>query len=125
MPIPLPGDILSRRTGPVTHYGTAVDLLRVLDIVPGGPPRVVSLEHFADGNPVSLQRPHPDDVPAILARALHVANSQSLYNIVTFNCEHLKNFIHSGKPYSESVRTVLGLLAVGVGIWVLARGSRD
>ena len=38
MPIPLPGDMLSRRAGAVTHYGTAVDSFRVLDIVPGGPP---------------------------------------------------------------------------------------
>lgn len=123
MPIPLPGDMLSRRAGAVTHYGTAVDPLRVLDIVPGGPPRVVSLEQFANGDPVSLQRPHPDDLPAIHARTLRVAENQRLYNIVTFNCEHLKNFIHSGETYSETVQTVLRLLVVGVGIWVLVRES--
>ena len=103
MTIPSPGDILSRRAGPLTHYDTAVDPHQVVDIVPGGPPRVVFLEQFADGKPVSRQRPHPDDLPAILARARQVGENQSPYNVITFNCEHLKNFILSGKPYSETV----------------------
>ena len=122
MPIPSPGDILSRRAGPVIHYGTAVDPHQVVDIVLGGPPRVVSLEQFADGNPVSIQRPHPDDRPAILARARQVGENQNPYNVITFNCEHLKNFILSGKPYSETVRIAALAALVGVGIWFLARG---
>ena len=123
MPIPLPGDMLSRRAGPVTHYGTVMNPHQVLDIVPGRRPRVVPLEQFADGKPVSLHRPHANALPTILARTLQATESQSPYNIFTFNCEHLKNFIHSGKPYSETVQAVLGLLVVGVGVWVLARGS--
>lgn len=123
MSIPSPGDMLWRRTGAVTHYGTAVGSYRVLDIVPGGPPRVVSLEQFADGNPVSLRRPHPDELPAILLRAREVEEDQTMYNVITFNCEHLKNFVLSGKPYSETVLTIaIGLLAGG--IWVLASGRR-
>ena len=123
MTIPSPGDTLSRKSGPVTHYGTAVDEYRVLDIVPGGPPRIVTVEQFADGKPVRLQRLHPDDRPAVLTRARQVAESHSPYNLVAFNCEHLKNFIRSGKPYSETVQNVALVLLVGVGIFVLARGN--
>ena len=120
MPNPTPGDILSRTSGLVTHYGTAVDSDRVLDIVPGGPTRIVSLEQFAVGNPVSLRRPDPDDLPRALARARQVTGSQRVYDPVTFNCEHVKNFVLSGKAYSETVIALVGLLAV-VGIWALAR----
>ena len=115
-PIPSPGDILSRRTGPVAHYGIALGFDLVLDIVSGGPPRIVSLEKFADGKPVSLRRMDPDDLPTAIARAREIAESEDLYNVITFNCEHLKNFVQSGRRYSETV-IVLGLL---VGIWILA-----
>ena len=122
MPIPLAGDLLSRRKGALTHYGIALGPHGVLEIVPGGPARVVFLDQFADGNPVGLRRPRPDDRPAILARARQAGEDQRLYNPITFNCEHLKNLVLSGKPYSETVLAIaLGLLA-GVGIWVLARG---
>ena len=120
MPTPSPGDILSRTSGLVTHYGTAVDSDQVLDIVPRGPPRIVSLERFADGKPVSLRRSHVDDLPSLLARVRQAADSQRLYDPVAFNCEHLKNFIRSGEEYSETV-LVLGLVAV-VGFCVLRRG---
>lgn len=122
MTIPSPGDMLSRRAGLVTHYGTAVHPHQVVDIMPGGPPRVVSPEQFADGNPVSRRRPHPDDVPAILPRARQVGENQSSYNVITFNCEHVKNFILSGKPYSETVIALALVVLVGVGICFLARG---
>ena len=118
VPVPVPGDILSRWAGLLVHYGTAVGRDRVLDIVPGGPPRVVSLEVFAAGRPVRVQRPGADRVPAMLARARRLAESGSLYNVVTFNCEHVKNIVLAGKPYSETLG-VLGLLA-GFGLCVLA-----
>ena len=121
MQIPSAGDSLSRRKGAVTHYGIALGPYRVLDIVPGGPPRVVVPEEFADGHPVTLRRPHPAERLEILARARQVAGNDRRYNALTFNCEHLKNFVLSGKPYSETVRiAALGMLAVG--IYVLARG---
>src|SRR5690606_7474012 len=36
-----PGDLLSRRKGAVTHYGVAINHEQVVDIVPGGRPRLV------------------------------------------------------------------------------------
>lgn len=120
MPNPSPGDVLWRTSGFVTHYGIALGSDRVFDIVPGGGPRVVSLRQFAAGNSVSLRRPHLDDLLPLLARVRQAADSQRPYDPIAFNCEHLKNFVLSGKAYSETV-TVVALLAV-VGIWALARG---
>ena len=121
MPIPLAGDILSRTRGPATHYVIAVNTLEVLDIAPGDLLRVVPIAQVADGSSVSLQRSNPDDRPAIVARARRSAAIQSPYNIASFNCEHLKNFVLSGKPYSETVRIVFGAL-VGLGVALRARG---
>ena len=120
-PIPSPGDILSRTRLPVTHYGTVVGPQQVLDIVPGGPPRVVSLEQFADGCPITLRRPRPHDVPERLARARQIAESHRLYDLLAFNCEHLKNLIATGKAQSETVQ-LIGLAAMAFVIVVLVRG---
>lgn len=120
----MPGDLLWRSKGPVIHYGFALNPYQVLDIVPGGSPRTVSLAEFANGNSVYLQRPNPNDRPAILARAHQVATNGTPYNIATFNCEHVKNFILSGNPYSETVLTVVGLLAFLGIAGLVARGAR-
>ncbi len=116
---PSPGDTLSRRAGPVTHYGTAVERDRVLDIVPGGPPRIVSLEQFANGSPVGFRRPPRSDVAAILARARQVAGCDRPYDLLTFNCEHVKKLVRSGRRYSE---TAIALALLAGGMWLLARG---
>lgn len=122
MPVLLGGDILSRMSGFVIHYGVAVNRHEVLDIMPGGASRVVSVAQFADGGPVYLhQRPSPDDLSAIYSRIRQGAANQSAYNILTNNCEHLKNFILSGKSYSETVRVAFILLAVA-GVCAIARG---
>ena len=122
MPLPLPGDILSRTSDLVTHYGVAVNGYQVLDIVRGSASRVVSLAQFAAGKPVKLHhRPNPDHLPAIYSRVRQAAANRIPYNVLTNNCEHLKNFVLSGESYSETVRAFFGCLAV-VGVCVLARG---
>ena len=80
---------------------------------------------FSSSSPTAIpwvSRPHFDDLPAILARARQAGEDQRPYNPITFNCEHLKNLVLSGKPHSETVTIALGLLVGGLGIWVLARG---
>lgn len=127
MPIPFAGDILSRKSDHlVVHYGVAVNGHQVLDIVRGGAPRIVSLARFADGKPVTLHvRPNPADLPAIYARMRQRAASQDPYDILTNNCEHLKNFVLSDESYSETVQQgVFGLLLV-VGLYVLTRGRAN
>ena len=122
MPIPLTGDVLSRNSIPFNHYGVAMNRHQVLDIVPGGPPRVVSLAQFAKGGPVKLhQRPGLYDLPAICSRVRQAAANQNDYDFLSNNCEHLKNFVLSGKPYSETVRGVVFGLLVFVGVCFLAR----
>ena len=120
MPNPSPGDVLSRMSDLlVTHYGIAADSDKVLHITLGGAPCIVSLEQFADGKPVSLRRPHLDDLQPVLARMRQVVDGGRLYDLLAFNCEHLKNYVLTGKAYSETV-IVLGLFGL-VGI-LLARG---
>ena len=119
--VPSPGDTLSRNGGLVIHYGTALPLGRVLDIVPGGPPRVVSFEQFADGKSVRVRETHGVDVSAVLARAIEIAATQKTYSAISCNCEHVKNFVRSGTRYSETV-TITLLSALLAGLYVLWRG---
>ena len=126
MPSPLPGDILSRTSDLlVDHFGIAVNRHLVLDIVPGGAPRIVSLARFAAGRPFRLaHRPNRDELPAIFARVRQGAASKDVYDVLTNNCEHLKNFVLSGESYSESVRFLLGCIAV-VGLCAFLRGRAN
>lgn len=120
IPKPSPGDVLSRMSVLlVPHYGIAVDPGQVLHIVPGGPPCVVPLEQFAAGKPVSVRRSHLDDLQPVLARMRQVADSGRLYDLLAFNCEHLKNYVLTGKAYSETVIVVELVGLVGI---FLARG---
>ena len=126
MPFPLVGDILSRTSDlMITHYGIAVNRHEVLDIMPGGASRVVPIAQFANGKRIHLkQRPNPVNLPSIYARIRQAAANQDVYNALTYNCEHLKNFVLSGESYSESVRVLFGcMVVVGVCLFVRGRGS--
>ena len=94
----------------------------MLDIMPGGPPRVVALEQFADGKRVRVRRPRPEELPGIRARARQVAEMQRRYDPIAFNCEHVKNLVRFGNAYSETV-LLASVLVVGIGIYALARGG--
>lgn len=72
---------------------------------------------FADGNTILLvshasSRAHVDE---ILERV--EANIGKPYHLFAQNCEHFASFAFTGKAESKSVKTAVGVLAVGAIIW--------
>ena len=115
-----PGDGVSRRKGLVTHWGVVVAHNLILDIVPGGRPRLVSLWQFSENQPVTVHPSPNDDRPAILERAWCVQSDPQIYDAFCNNCQHVKNFILTGERYSETLQgigavTVIASLAMLAG----------
>ena len=122
-PYILPGDALSRQKGPITHYGIALDDDSVLEIVPDSTPRLVTVEEFADGNPIWIRRSPEEERPYIVERAMHVLLNLKEYRYLTNNCEHLKNFVLTGKPYSETVWLLTGIAFAAIAIYAAKRSG--
>ena len=120
-PYILPGDELSRPKGLVTHYGIAFSDDRVLEIVPDSVPRLVSIEKFADKKPIRIRRSPEEERPSIFERALHLLQNPEEYRLLTNNCEHLKNFVLTGKSYSETVWLLACVAFVTISIYAAKR----
>ena len=104
------GDSLSRLKGAVRHWGIYLGFGRVLEIVPQSAPRVVPLEVFADGQTIKVHRSPASERAAILQRAAEVQVNNEPYHWLSNNCQHLKNYVLSGKRFSEGI---LALTAIG------------
>lgn len=115
-----PGDALWRWKGAVQHWGIYWSPSQVLDIVPGSMPRLVTLQQFANGAKVYVQRPNDADRPAILARAWLLWENPSRYHLLRYNCEHLKNFVIHGRAYSDGIG-LLTAIALFSGLALLTR----
>ena len=116
-----PGDAVSRRKGPVTHWGVVVAQNLVLDIVPGGTPRLISLWQFSDDQPLTVHTSSEEDRPAILRRAWQVQADPRMYDAFRNNCQHLKNFILTGERYSETLQEIGALTAIATLLMLAGR----
>ena len=110
---PIPADALSRRKGLVDHWGVVLADDLVLDIVPDSLPRLVPLAVFADGNGVNIYSSPNSERAAILTRAWQVVENPRAYDLLSNNCQHLKNYVLTGRRYSEDLQawTAIATLA--------------
>jgi len=106
------GDGLSRLKGAVHHWGVYLGMGWVLEIVPKSPPRMTTFEAFSGGNPVKIHRSPDNDRAAILARASAVQGSSDPYHWWSNNCQHLKNYVLTGRRYSEDIQALVGAAAM-------------
>lgn len=118
MPL-IPGNLVTRAKGLVTHFGVIVGPDCVLHIVPNGTPRTVSLAEFAQGHVVTQTAVRDAERAGILDRAYAIANTPWRYDLIGFNCEHVKNYVLTGKPYSETVQAA-AIACVTIGLAGLA-----
>lgn len=112
------GDALWRLKHGVKHWGIFLGSGAILQISPGAQPHIVSLEAFRKNVTVHIVRSDDADRPVIIARAYEVLQSPIEYSWWRNNCQHLKNYVLSGRAYSEDINflavalTMLGLAAV-------------
>lgn len=118
-----PGDALWRLKSGVKHWGIYLGRGEVLQIAPRTRPHVVNLNDFANGADVNRHPSNDAERTAILARAHEVLQSPFVYSWWRNNCQHLKNYVLSGRGYSEDVSLLmLALTALGLAV-VLRRGA--
>jgi hypothetical protein len=100
-----PGTILCRNKGPAVHYGNYFSDTHVLHIRPGYGCEITTLEEFSAGQNVwTLDTP----VSAGFEERAQEVMSRS-YSLLTDNCQHIANYVASGKYSSPQVTgTLLG-----------------
>ncbi len=114
---------ITRPKGPVRHHGLlCVDILRagpvVVDLHPRGL-REISIDEFAAGQKVRLEKTRPTNLPAALSRLQQALTRGPHYNLLTRNCEHFVNYVLYGHPRSHQLESVVvsGLLVAGLAIF--------
>lgn len=114
MTVPMPGDVVARRKGPVMHKGVVLPDGRVLHNTPGRGEHVSTLEEFGAGRTVHVVRRACARSRARAYQARPRADQR--YNIFTNNCEHTTSRVVHGREESPQLR---GWIA-GVGVAALA-----
>lgn len=113
----LPGDLLARRKGLVTHRGVALADGRVLHNMPGRGEHVSSAAEFSRGHRVRVtpqtysQRRRTLRSAGTLARELQ-GGSRRHYSLFDNNCEHTMHRVADGEARSPQLRGWL----VGAGL---------
>jgi len=114
-----PGTAISIALGPITHFGIYLGAGRVIENSKlAGCVRELSLEQFAGGRTFYIDQTASRYSPCeVVARAKSLLGRP--YSLLRSNCEHFKNEVLRGRPYSRQV--VVGLAAVA--IWLFSRSG--
>ncbi len=113
----LPGDVVSRRKGPVMHRGVVLGDGRVLHNTPGRGEHVSSMREFSAGEKVRVQRRSLAERERALARAERWRHRP--YHLLRNNCEHTVHRTTSGAARSPQLRgwiAGVGLAAVALAV---------
>lgn len=111
----LPGDVISRRKGPVMHRGVVLGNGRVLHNTPGRGEHVTSVEAFAAGRKVHVQRRSLAERERALARAERWRARP--YHLLRNNCEHTVSRAGTGRSSSPQLSGwLLGLGLAGTAL---------
>jgi lecithin:retinol acyltransferase len=112
------GDLL-RVTDIVNHYGIYVGDGYVIHNEKGVGVRLVSLDDFAAGRDVYVDRrvpPHAQDA----IRDIAFSMIGTPYDLLRFNCEHFVNLVYGGDPTSAQARVGGGVAALLAAWWFLS-----
>lgn len=119
----LPGDLLARRKGLVTHYGVALANGRVLHNMPGRGEHVSSAAEFSRGHRVRVtpqsfsERRRTLRSAGTAVRELQ-AGTRRHYSLFDNNCEHTVHRVAEGEARSPQLRG--WLLGAGLAAATLA-----
>jgi len=106
----LPGDLLERPKGPVTHMGIYLGNGRVLHNTPGYGEHETSFSEFVKDKEVAVYQPPQYMRDHILHNASAVLADPKQYFLLTNNCEHTVRRIVEEQSYSRQL-IIWGLIA--------------
>ena len=110
----LPGDIVSRRKGPVMHKGIALGDGQVFHNTPFRGEHVSTEREFRRGHRLHVERLDSTERQRVLQAAR--AASPHRYNLFANNCEHTVSRARTGVAGSQQFRA----WALGLGLGALA-----
>ncbi|MGI9327026.1 MAG: hypothetical protein ACR2PZ_17545 [Pseudomonadales bacterium] len=106
----LPGDVVSRRKGPVMHRGVVLGDGRVLHNTPSRGEHISSMLEFSAGQKVRVQRRSRTERERALSHAERGRHQP--YHLLRNNCEHTVSRAHTGR--SRSPQLAGWLLGLGL-----------
>ena len=109
------GDLLQCRKGIIDHVGVYLGNERVLNNQTSRGITITSIEQFAGGKEIRVVSTNSDNQPLLVNRLAEIYSSDTKYNLITNNCEHLANYIVNGQKFSPQIQVaVLGTLFGGI-----------
>ncbi len=111
-----PGDIVSRRKGPVMHKGIAVGHNRILHNTPFKGEHICSEAEFSNGRRLYVQSLDVQARRRVLQSHVETGRTSRGYNLLTNNCEHTVSRLAQGRAQSPQLRSWV----VGTGLAVAA-----
>lgn len=114
-----PGDIVARDKMIGTHYGVVLHDGFVLHNTWQRGEHVSSMQSFANGREVRVQRQRPEVQERVLFNASAIIRHPRSYNFFSNNCEHTVTRCLTGKGHSPAlgVLSVAALLVGAVVLW--------
>jgi hypothetical protein len=114
------GDLLTRpKLGFIDHVGVYLGFNSVATNTPEKGEHRTTVQEFADGRLVKVQRMNADPV-SVSINAEKVLSRPKNYDPIRRNCEHTAYEIIQGSAKSPTL-VILGILALIAALWVLFR----
>lgn len=107
-----PGDALWRFKSGVKHWGIYLGRRTILQIAPRKRPHIVDLEEFRSSGEVHILVSNEAARGGILIRAHEVLRNPFEYSWWRNNCQHLKNYVLTGRAYSEDINAIVAVIAL-------------
>lgn len=98
------GDLLYRSKGFVQHAGVYIGEERVLHNGPDGGVEVVSYNTYSQGKTVNVVSSDQHNICELKQRLQQITQGDTRYQWFSNNCEHIANFMISGRKYSPQIQ---------------------
>jgi cell wall-associated NlpC family hydrolase len=107
------GDLLHRNKGIVQHAGVYLGNEQVLHNQPEKGVVITGYSEYAEGKDVKITSISDTDKPLLARRLREILENNSRYKLLTNNCEHIANYLISGRKMSSQVQATLVGMALG------------
>lgn len=107
------GDLLYRSKGFVQHAGVYMGKEQVLHNGPDGGVEVVSYDTYSQGKTVNVVSTDQQNICELKQRLQQITQGDTQYQWFSNNCEHIANFLISGRKHSPQKQAAIAGAVIG------------
>ena len=107
------GDLLHRSKGIVQHAGVYLGNEMVLHNQPEKGVVITSYSEYAEGKDVKITSISDTDKKLLVSRLHETFDSDCRYQLLANNCEHVANYLISGRKMSPQIQAAIVGMALG------------